>query len=740
MNYNRISMVDNDAMDPMFIEEPDSMITRPTMKEQLHNKVILPMKYNVVDPFNDIISLMDRKSNNVFNFQLWRRFIYFLLVVFVLIFISQYDRIRHYKPIDHDLIREEVRDWIDLNKFEKNWEYLSNLPHCSGTKGDETVSQYVMDSFLKSGMKNVKLEEYKGYLNYPSNETHSLIVFKNNGTDEILKFELGENNFNPLSWNGKVENSFLIYGGDGTKESLQRILENNNNDILDHRDNFVLLLHYDGLVSEQLILAQMLGARGVLFISDKFDQREDVILMKSVAIPQFYTGDLLSPGWEGNSVRTISLNESDAIPHIPTLPLSYNQGQQLLSLVKSEGKNGIRVSFEVKTIVERRHPVYNVIGKIEGREQPEKAIILSSSRNSIHHGAVYPNFGTTMLLQFVELFQIIKKKYNWKPLRSIYFVSFGGNEYNHIGSTEFYEKYSLPLQQELYSIVDITELGINVMHYANSSLKIETHPLLKNLFEDTTMDPNMNVSVSHVQHYGDWIPFLANGIPVSVISDPDLNLHKYPIHTKESTFANIEETLKDNNSTEAIQIFEITIYILDKILRLVDVPNIPYGLTDYVEVVDELLHSLEKDHSKKLNFDKMIRALLRWKKIGTERQKWLNKWQSHISSSKSKKKNHKHNDIESVSARRERCDWNNRLTDIAKKTCSEYGLTGRPFYKALLFGPTFLRQRSDQDSWSFPAVKDSIMNLAWTSAQKELDDVARLLQLSAKPFLRNNAN
>ena len=235
--------------------------------------------------------------------------------------------------------------------------------------------------------------------NYPGNVT--LVAY--NGDDK-LDFKLDERNFNPLSANGKLQKIGLIYGNKGSLDDLQKL---KNEGLLEQ--DFILLLHYSDFVSEQIMAAEKFKAKGVIFISEPMGDDGDVVQTKSVAIPQYGTGDALTPGWYGSATANeIDPNDSKSLSHIPSLPISHNQGKKLLSFLGDEGvkfENGIfsgkldkvQIDLEVEHAIRDHHAVDDIIGKLEGREQNDKAIIIGASRNSVSYGSTYPNYGTCLL-------------------------------------------------------------------------------------------------------------------------------------------------------------------------------------------------------------------------------------------------------------------------------------------------------------------------------------------------------
>ena len=79
--------------------------------------------------------------------------------------------------------------------------------------------------------------------------------------------------------------------------------------------------------------------------------------------------------------------------------------------------------------------VKDVIGYIEGVEEPDKYIILGNHRDAWVFGAIDPSSGTCVLLEVIKAFGELMKQ-GWKPRRSILFASWGSEEYGLIGSQE----------------------------------------------------------------------------------------------------------------------------------------------------------------------------------------------------------------------------------------------------------------------------------------------------------------
>ena len=134
-------------------------------------------------------------------------------------------------------------------------------------------------------------------------------------------------------------------------------------------------------------------------------------------------------------------------------------------------------------------PLWNVIGIINGTISDE-VVILGNHRDAwIAGGAVDPNSGSAAMNEVIRSFGIALKK-GWKPLRTVVFASWDGEEYGLIGSTEWVEEYLPWLSKSAiaYLNVDIGTLG--------TAFKTSASPLLnKALYEATSLVQSPNQTI-----------------------------------------------------------------------------------------------------------------------------------------------------------------------------------------------------------------------------------------------------
>ncbi|KAL3239610.1 putative zinc metalloprotease [Nakaseomyces bracarensis] len=746
-SYDEEVVMETSYMEPMLMDdiegERDENETGATyftrIKTQLNDNVIMPVQEKIIDPLAGFIYLcsdtIDFYLSMVGNPFILSRFIYIFMVSLVVYYVmvrgakSDEDQVSGMRGsfTDHAVFLQYARLSADLAKFERDLEYLSSMPHMSGTKGDTAMRQYVYQSMKNNNIKLLRDWEIQGFASYPNADKNRLVVKPQDGHQ--FSIDLGRDNFSPVSPNGEIRDSSLIYGSLGSEKDLRKLQEEG---IL--KDNFILLLKYDKFVGQQMLLAQKYGAKGVLFLSEEIMGNEDTVLQKSVAITPYGAG-VLQMRYPNLRYDENFEVYSDAMPNIPAMPLSKKQGNRLLSLLKNKGikldeKNysgetgSVQIYFKLDNIIRTAQPFSDFVGKIEGKEQTNKAIVIAAKRNSINNGATSSAFGTSMMLSLIQLFQEMKYRFNWKPLRNIYFISFGGSDYNFEGSHTLVEQKLGALKDEVYAMIDISEIGVNLEDL--NKLDIQSHPLMYDFFKSIANGLDIDAKVKPVQDYGDWTPYLTNGIPVAVMSR-DYEYSKEFVDTKFDTFDKVRDYMNQNNNQE--KILNLLLYLFDSVLKLVDEPMIPFNIPTLIVELDRMLKDLEQSYKKELRFDKVIEFLLHWKRLGQETADWKEKWARIVDN---------RNGLEPTLYSNNRWNWNKLVSSIGRWMCAPEGLTSRPNYKNILFGPTLYADNKNLHNWNFPGVRDAIYKEDFEGAQEELNNVALVLKHAASIYTKEN--
>jgi N-acetylated-alpha-linked acidic dipeptidase len=121
--------------------------------------------------------------------------------------------------------------------------------------------------------------------------------------------------------------------------------------------------------------------------------------------------------------------------------------------------------------------MWNVIGIING-SIPDEAVVLGNHRDAwVAGGAGDPNSGSAAFNELIRAFGVALGA-GWKPLRTIVFASWDGEEYGLLGSTEWVEEYLPWLQDSAIAYLNV-DVGTKGPHFYPSAA-----PLLNRVLKD----------------------------------------------------------------------------------------------------------------------------------------------------------------------------------------------------------------------------------------------------------------
>lgn len=767
---------ENTALDRSMFRSLTSKAGYSLLMNNLNQRVVHPMK-RMMDPVYELYKnsniIFDSYLSRIGNPLILKRLIYVFSITAIIYIITA----SGLYPNQNKALFGDFYDPFKLNRFiethvnEKSMattlEYLSSIPHIAGTAGDLTLARYVEETLHNNGLSLVEFLELEAYINYPN--ISSVELFNVNGESlykaklvEPSKDENDQNQiefraFNPDSLAGEAKGQ-LVYVNYGTPEDFAYLNQ--------HRidlNNKILLIKYGKIPASQKIMsAEMRSAAGVLFISDPEESAYtmDSIQRDGVGVFKEVPGDLLTPGWaSAPNTDRLAWDDAPSSPKTVSLPISWDDSLHLFKSLEGKGvkNDDWRITLNGKTYemwtgassdevhmvnkpVERSaKPIWNVIGRITGREQYDKGIIIGAQRDSSCFGAVNPNTGTTVLLELVRLFAKLQSTYNWSPLRSIYFVSFDATNYNLAGSTEWAETKVRELRKEGYAYIDLSDA------VSGDSLEVNAHPLLRNVILsslDEVSESSSNATlletqfqerhsdISPVKDYNkNLLPFQAYlGIPSMEIK---FSGKSYPKDSCLDTY----DSFVDNNIDPEMEHHKTLVELLAKIVvKLVEEPLIPFDLSNYVHSLDHFVKDLRKYgetipgyKGNELDTSAITSALLKMKNIGIEYEGWVKAWKEIVSSDREQEPS-----LLTVN----RWTWNLKLTLFEKRLLSNTGMPLRPWYKNLIFGPQFWQPASQTfESGTFPGVRDALRAQNFKLAKEQLNYAADLLAIAADSFV-----
>ncbi|KAJ5503431.1 Peptidase M28 [Penicillium fimorum] len=426
---------------------------------------------------------------------------------------------------------EKAREWS---------KYYTAGPHLGGKNLSQAL--WTMEKWKEFGVEDTGLAAYDIYINYPLD--HRLALLKTTGDKSEVTFEatleedvLEEDPtsglpdrvpvFHGYSASGNVTAQY-VYVNFGTYGDFEDLV--NANVTLEGKIAIAKYgMNFRGLKVKR---AQELGMIGVVIYSDPQEDGEiteengyeaypngparnpSAIQRGSTQFLSILPGDPTTPGY-ASKPGCERQDPHNSIPSIPSLPVSYKEALPFLKALNGHGPKASEfnefwqggglgykgVEYNIgpspEDVVINLHnlqeyvttPLWNVIGTIKGHI-PDEVVILGNHRDAwIAGGAGDPNSGSAALNEVVRSFGEALKA-GWKPLRTVVFASWDGEEYGLLGSTEWVEEY-LPWLSKAniaYLNVDVAAAGTNFQPRAS--------PLLNKVINDVTalvQSPNQTV-------------------------------------------------------------------------------------------------------------------------------------------------------------------------------------------------------------------------------------------------------
>jgi N-acetylated-alpha-linked acidic dipeptidase len=388
---------------------------------------------------------------------------------------------------------------------------LTLEPHLAATPEDRKTADYVAGKFRAAGFAT-EIVPYRVLLNWPKvvrveawDDAGHLLM--SGPTREHVEGDPAADNprvvmpFSGSSGSGDVT-AQVVYANYGRIEDFNELAARN----IDLHGKIVICRYGSNFRGVKVYLAQQRGAVGVLLYSDPQDdgyakgdawpagpwRPETGVQRGSVQFLFKYPGDPETPG----VASTLDLPDSARIPnpsgpdgsepYIISIPISYHDAAPILQALKGPsvpaswqgalpfhyhmGPGGERVRLVSQQDYQRRI-IWDVIGKIEGSQDPDASVIVGNHRDAWVYGAVDPSSGTAAMLEAAHGIGALLHQ-GWRPKRTIVFCSWDAEEEGLIGSTEWVEQQGRTLDHAVaYFNVDVAVSGPDFQASAVPSLK-----------------------------------------------------------------------------------------------------------------------------------------------------------------------------------------------------------------------------------------------------------------------------
>jgi hypothetical protein len=533
---------------------------------------------------------------------------------------------------------EGIRMFIQSNmnkngNIQEYLEYLTRDVHVAGTKGNLFYAEWIKDLFESASLEDVVLERFDVYLNYPKENGRRLAIVS--PPEKIWEATLEEDVINE---NRQQRYSSVFHGHSKTGNVTGPLIYANYGS----RDDFdwlerqgislegaIAIVRYGGTQSDRALkvkAAELAGAAGCIIYSDLETEGGlwpdgrfmplDGVQRGAVSLMSWVVGDVLSPGWAstpGESKR-LAPEESTGLVKIPSLPISWRNAKHFLQALEAKGKevppdwqggplsnaywtgdqNSPKVNLMNMQDEVIRAPIHNVLGRISGWEQTEKKVIIGNHRDAWCVGAADPGSGTAIMLEVVRIFGQLRKL-GWRPLRTIEFASWDGEEYNLIGSTEHVENREDELRRDGFAYLNV-DVGVSGTEFWAAASPLYERALLRVL--DRTSDPTTNQTLRELWNAkntgleglgagSDYVAFQ----DIAGTSSIDLGFRgqSFPYH---SCYDNFAWMTKFGDPTFEYHTVMGQVWAL-LLFEIADNPILPFDMEDYSKYVEKYVNDLE---------------------------------------------------------------------------------------------------------------------------------------------------
>ncbi|XP_054716263.1 putative N-acetylated-alpha-linked acidic dipeptidase [Uloborus diversus] len=433
-------------------------------------------------------------------------------------------------------VRRKISQMINNQEIEKFMKFYSMEPHIAGSSTDRQFAINIKKEWLNHGVDSVDIVEYDVLLSYPHKDKTNVIKITDNLNEEKIVINTPrKKNLNPAfsaySQPGNVSGN-LLYVNYGQTSDFQHLKALG----IPLEGKIFIARHWKLPADEIVWNAQQVKAAGLILYPDPENYNPPIL--KSDPYPKTWwlppnvartdsvlwngAGDPLTPGYPArHDANRLSLS-SALLPGLIVQPVSYADAYKLLSSLgdhdaPKDWQGGFNFTYKIgpsfKDSTWKIHmqvynqyvnkTIYNVVGKIRGKTEPDRYVIIGSHRDAWAYGAIDAAGGTSALLELTRVYGRLLKE-GWRPRRTILFCSWGAEEHNLIGSTEWIEENLKLLHGRA-----VAYINADILVAGNASIRAVASPLLYNAIFNATKEvsnPNEHEKIEGFKTvYDSWL-------------------------------------------------------------------------------------------------------------------------------------------------------------------------------------------------------------------------------------------
>lgn len=454
---------------------------------------------------------------------------------------------------------QEFRALLDSARMRGYMEKMAAEPHHAGSPGSKRVAEYALGLFRSWGL-DADIEEFDALLPYPTERSLELIgpaPYRARLAEPPLAEDPDSSDANQLptynaySASGDVTAEFVYvnYGVPGDYAALAKAG-------VEVKGKIALARYGKSWRGTKAKTAQEHGAAACVIYSDPRDDgyfqgaaypkgawRPPAGVQRgSVMDMPLYVGDPLTPGWASEKrSKRLARADAETLMKIPVLPISYEDAQHILAslggpLAREDWRGALPVTYRLGPGPSKARlrvdfdwsskPLYNVIARIRGSENPEEWVIYGNHHDAWVNGAHDPVSGAVAVLEAARAMSEMRKK-GWRPKRTIVFALWDAEEFGLIGSTEWAEKHAAFLKRNAVAYFNSDTNG-------NGKLAAGGTPSLQEFFAEVLRD------AEHPDGKGALLPEKFQLTPLGAGSDYVAFVHHLGLPGLNAGYANRE--------------------------------------------------------------------------------------------------------------------------------------------------------------------------------------------------------
>ena len=395
------------------------------------------------------------------------------------------------KALDAAIDPAEMRSWL---------EQLSAEPNQVGSPHDKANADFMLAKFKEWGW-DARIETF--YVLYPTPKSETLELVAPVAYTAKLKESPVEGDRTSDHTGGLPP--YNVYGGDGDViADLVYVNYGMPADYIelerrgiDAKGKIVITRYGGGWRGLKAKLAQEHGAVGCIIYSDPHEdgywsgdvypkggfRPEDGVQRGSVEDMTLYTGDPLTPGvGSTEDAKRLSVEDAKVIMKIPVIPISYGDAKHFLEALEGPvapigwrgalpftyhiGPGPAKVHLAIASDWSQK-PIYDVIAVMQGSVYPNQWVVRGNHHDGWVFGAWDPLAGNIAVMAEVKAIGTLAQS-GWKPLRTLVYCSWDGEEPGLLGSTEWAETHGDELRRKAVLYVNSDTNGRGALFMGGS--------------------------------------------------------------------------------------------------------------------------------------------------------------------------------------------------------------------------------------------------------------------------------